>query len=207
MLERLFAYGKENNSWLVLSISFFIAGFAVAFTALGNNPQVLELIFAQMEKLMQLGEDVYSSHPLRGIYIILLNNTVASFSIIIFSFLLGLPALFSLFGNGTLLGAVAVLMAEQGISFPVFFFLGVLPHGIFELPAFFISASLGLKIGYHIVFPLTGETRRNSLKILVREAKGMAPAIMILLVVAACIEVVVTPAILGFFLANNAGFF
>jgi stage II sporulation protein M len=203
MLLRLRQFCKDNSSWLILSGGFFIAGFAIAFTALGNNPQVLELIFAQMEKLMKLGEEIYSAHPLQGIYLIFLNNTVATFSIILFSFLLGLPPLFSLFGNGTLLGAVAVLMAEQGISFPVFFFLGVMPHGIFELPAFFISASLGLKIGYHIVFPLPGETRRDSLKILIREVLHMAPVILILLVVAACIEVVITPSILQFFLPAN----
>ncbi len=207
MLMRLREFVKDNSSWLILSIGFFTAGFTVAFTALGNNPQVLELIFVQMEKLMQLGEEIYAAHPLQGIYLILLNNTVATFSIIIFSFLLGLPSLFSLFGNGTLLGAVAVLMAEQGISFPVFFFLGVMPHGIFELPAFFISASLGLKIGYHIVFPLPGETRRKSLKIIMREVVRMAPVILALLVVAACIEVVVTPAILQFFLPANATIF
>lgn len=200
MFVRFWTYVKNNGSWLILSCIFFAAGFAVALTALGSNPQVLELIFVQMEKLMKLGEDIYAAHPLQGIYMILLNNVVASFGIILFSFLLGLPSLFSLFGNGTLLGAVAVLMAEQGISFPVFFFIGVMPHGIFELPAFFISASLGLKIGYHIVFPLPGETRVNSLRILVREVMHMAPVILLLLVAAACIEVVVTPFILRFFL-------
>jgi stage II sporulation protein M len=207
MFMRLREFVSSNSSWLVLSFGFFTAGFAVAFTALGNNPQVLELIFVQMEKLMQLGEDIYAAHPLQGIYLILVNNTVATFGIILFSFLIGLPSLFSLFGNGILLGAVTVLMAEQGISFPVFFFLGVMPHGIFELPAFFISASLGLKIGYHIVFPLPGETRGESLKIMVREVRRMAPVIFILLVAAACIEVVVTPAILQYFLHTGTPIF
>ncbi len=206
MIARLRSYVRENVSWLLLACGFFTGGFLVALTALGSNPQAFNLILDQMEKLMELGENIYSSHPLQGIYLILLNNTVASFGIIIFSFLLGLPPLFSLFGNGTLMGVVAVLMAEQGISFPVFFFLGVLPHGILELPAFFISAALGLKIGYHIVFPLPGEKRLASLKILMHEVIKMAPVIFLLLAAAACIEVLVTPLILKSFLPAQINF-
>ncbi len=197
MISRLRDFGKENFSWLLLACGFFTAGYLVARTALGGNPLAFQLILEQLEKLMELGDDVYTSHPIRGIYLILLNNTVASFSIILFSVILGLPSLLSLFGNGTLMGVVAMLMAEEGISFPVFFFLGILPHGILELPAFFISAALGLKIGYHIVFPLPGESRVNSLKMNFREAAKMAPVIFLMLAAAACIEVLITPLILG----------
>jgi len=196
MVSRLRDFGKENSSWLVLSCVFFVAGYLVAVTALRNNPLAFQLILDQLERLMELGDSIYSSHPLRGIYLVLMNNTVATFSIILFSFILGLPPLFSLFGNGTLMGVVAILMQDQGLSFPAFFFLGILPHGILELPAFFISASLGLKIGYHVVFPLPGESRLNSLKILFQEVKRMAPVIFLLLAAAACIEVLVTPLLL-----------
>jgi stage II sporulation protein M len=196
MVARLRDFGKENSSWLFLACGFFVAGYLVAVTALRNNPLAFRLIMEQLERLMELGDSIYSSHPLRGIYLVLMNNTVATFSIILFSFILGLPPLFSLFGNGTLMGVVSILMRDQGISFPAFFFLGILPHGILELPAFFISASLGLKIGYHVVFPLPGESRLNSLKILWQEVKRMAPVIFLLLAAAACIEVLVTPLLL-----------
>ncbi len=205
MISRLRDFGRENSSWLLLALGFFIAGYLVALRALTGNPQAFHLILEQLERLMDLGEDIYSSHALRGIYLVLLNNTVATFSIILFAVILGLPPLFSLFGNGSLMGVVAVLMAEQGMSFPAFFVLGILPHGILELPAFFISAALGLKIGYHVVFPLPGETRLNSLKLNFREAAKMAPVIFLLLAAAACIEVLVTPLILGPYVPPGVG--
>jgi len=56
------------------------------------------------------------------------------------------PVLFSLF-NGYLLGFVALMAVnEQG-------FLSlwrIFPHGIFELPAVFISLGLGMKLGSFI---------------------------------------------------------
>lgn len=207
MISRIREYSRENQSWLILALGFFAAGYLVASTALKNNPQAYQLVMAQLEHLVELGTTIYTAHPLRGIYLILLNNTIATFGILLFSFILGLPPLFSLFGNGTLMGVVAVLMAEQGISFPVFFFLGILPHGILELPAFFISASLGLKIGYHVIFPLPGETRVSGLKLMVREAVKMAPVIFLLLAVAACVEVLVTPLILAPFVPGETGLF
>ena len=204
MLSRIKAFTRENLSWLIIACIFFMFGYFLTYYTLGRYPEAMsQLITPQMEKLSELGQEIYTSHPLQGIYHMFSNNAIASFGIILFSFFLGLPPLFSLVGNGALIGAVSFILAEQNISFLPFFIYGILPHGIFELPAFIFSAALGLKIGYHVLFPLPGEGRINSMKILYREVLRMTPVIVILLVIAACVEVLVTPLILDFFLPTD----
>lgn len=47
--------------------------------------------------------------------------------------------------NALLLGAFAALYQHHGIGLGVYF-IGILPHGIFELPALILSCALGLLI-------------------------------------------------------------
>ena len=84
-------------------------------------------------------------------------------------------------------------LAGEGISILSFTVLGILPHGIFEIPAFIISAAFGLKLGYHLIFPLTGKKRGESLVTIWREYWSVFPLIMNLLILAAIVEVLVTP--------------
>jgi stage II sporulation protein M len=53
------------------------------------------------------------------------------------------PVLFAIF-NGYLLGVVASLTVSQEGFFSL---LQLFPHGIFELPAVFISLGMGVKLG------------------------------------------------------------
>lgn len=199
MLYRLKFFTKKNLNWLCLAVAFYLLGFALTFFALENVPNGSELIFQQLEQLEDLAQEIFSVNPLYGIVRLFIHNTTASFSIIIFSFIIGLPPLLSLLGNGSMLGIIAVLMSQSDINFLPFLFYGIVPHGIFELPAFFISAALGLKVGYHIIFPLPDKGRIESIKEIWKEIMYMAPTILALLLIAAIIEVLITPGILSHF--------
>ncbi len=78
---------------------------------------------------------------------IFLNNLQSSFYGMIFGVLLGIFPMIAAIANGYLLGFVASISVENG-GFLVLWRL--LPHGIFELPAVFISLGLGLKFGMFI---------------------------------------------------------
>ncbi len=205
MLLKVKNYFAENPSWLSLSLLLFLAGFFLAFYTLQKVPDAFGYFNSQIKSLTELGDEVFSSSPAAGIYLLLSNNMIASFSVLLFSFFLGLPPLIGLIGNGSLLGVVAFILSEQGIKIIPFFIFGVLPHGIFELPAFFISASLGLKIGYHIIFPYPGCGRLETLKQLWQEIVRMVPAIFLLLLIAAAVEVLLTPYIIQWFLPTVSG--
>ena len=78
---------------------------------------------------------------------ILLNNLQSSFFGMIFGVLLGILPVIVIIANGYLLGFVASISIEaEG----VLILWRLLPHGVFELPAVFISLGLGLKLGTFI---------------------------------------------------------
>ncbi len=82
---------------------------------------------------------------------IFLNNLQSSFFGLIFGVLFGIFPLIATVVNGYLLGFIAS-MSVEGEGFLIL--LRILPHGIFELPAIFISLALGLKLGINLIVNL-----------------------------------------------------
>mgnify|MGYP001563260883 CR=1 FL=1 len=75
------------------------------------------------------------------------NNLQASFLGLITGIILGIYPVVAAVVNGYLVGFVGVLSVNEG-GFSVL--LRLLPHGIFELPAIFISLGMGIKLGTFI---------------------------------------------------------
>lgn len=125
---------------------------------------------------------------------IFLNNLQASLLMVLGGITLGLLTAFALFTNGVLIGFVATpAVAETGLFGTL---LLLVPHGIFELPAVFIAAAIGFRVAVLLGNRLRGHrdqlrptpTEQHQLGVLA----GVAIA---LLVVAAVVEVYVTPAL------------
>ena len=100
--------------------------------------------------------------------------------------------LFSAFLNGGLIGWFA---REEG---PIILF-AIVPHGLFELPAFFISAAIGLKLGREV---LKKEGDRHLKNEFGKALRAFFTLILLLLVIAAIIEsalIVLLPLLLDSF--------
>lgn len=124
---------------------------------------------------------------------IFLNNLIKGFLIVVFGTLFGLaPAVF-IFSNGEMIGLV-LGVSKLGIG-PLKVILGLLPHGILEVPAIIMSSGYGLWLGYRFwrfVF------FREPFKIYFSYAlKRYVRIIVPLLLVAAIIETFITPLVLG----------
>jgi stage II sporulation protein M len=103
----------------------------------------------------------------------------------------GLLSLFGLFVNGLLVGAVVGLVVQQ-TSWAVVL-AALLPHGVIELSAFFMAASIGLRVPHRVVRYLfawdeTPITRAEAVELAV-----LSVVMVVMIVVAAWIEVNVTP--------------
>jgi len=127
-----------------------------------------------------------------------LNNTRAMAVI----FLAGLFS-FSVLGvlfyivNIALIGGVYGFLELLGMSPLPIFAAGVLPHGVFELPALLIGSAAVLYMGAAIVTPQTGKSMGEVIIELMADwAKVFVGLVMPLLAVAALIEAYVTPNIL-----------
>ncbi len=104
--------------------------------------------------------------------------------------------------NIGLIGAVFALLQLLSIQLPgihpwSIFFAGVVPHGIFELPALMIGSAVVLYMGVAIVTPQLGKSLGEViLELLADWAKIFLGVVIPLLAIAAVIEAYITPALL-----------
>lgn len=127
-------------------------------------------------------------------FAIFLNNAFLSLLFLVLGLALGvLPVLFIAF-NGYIVGVIVYLIAqERGL---LFILLGLLPHGILELPMVFLAAGIGLRLGHQVFSALIGrptQIKREFKEGLMFYFRWILP----LLLVAAIIETFITPILLS----------
>ncbi len=127
------------------------------------------------------------------------NNIRASFYTLVYGLLpfIYLPAL-ALGLNSMLLGALASYYAHTGLSL-AYFFVGVLPHGIFELPALVISIALGLHLCEKITQRLRHKVHGIVLPAINDAMRVMLFVCLPLLLIASLVEAYITPLLLKLF--------
>ncbi len=127
------------------------------------------------------------------------NNLQATAVSILYGFIpfLYLPAL-SLGANAMLLGVMGGYYVNNGHSLLVYL-AGILPHGIFELPALIIS----LALGFYLCEVVVTYVRKNTKGIVGTALRNIARVFLFwvvpLLMVAAATEAYITPLILHLF--------
>ncbi|MBU3906714.1 MAG: stage II sporulation protein M [Nanoarchaeota archaeon] len=131
-------YLRESSKFVYISIGIFFL-----FAILGYFFPVFfkEEIIKFIQELINQTKDMGQLELTRFIF---LNNLQSSFLGLFFGLLFGIFPIAVAIVNGYVLGFVSsITIGEEG--FLVLWRL--LPHGIFELPAVFISLGLGLKLG------------------------------------------------------------
>jgi len=114
-----------------------------------------------------LEEIVDKTENLTGIglfFFIFLNNALTSLSAMALGLLLGIFPLIVTLSNGVILGFVLERTAHLA-GFHEWW--RILPHGIFELPAIFISLALGLKLGISPLINYISHYKKNNLSMII----------------------------------------
>ena len=188
---------SKNITWILIAAFLFAVGIAIATVIpfdmsvlLEETPRSDETFQQTTDVISKIGELVTQT-PVIGAIILFVNNLVAGLVAFIFGLMAGIPTVFSMLLNGFIVGSVSADLISQGA--PVGFILaGLLPHGIPELFAIFICAGLGLKLGYHVILKPIGGGRRETFGFVWSEMKTVLPLVVVLLFVAAFIEVFAT---------------
>lgn len=125
------------------------------------------------------------------------NNLRAMVLGILYGFIpfLYLPAL-ALGVNAAILGMLASLIDGQWLLLAA----GILPHGIFELPALFLSLAAGLCLCKNINVYIRKNEKGVMKPLLLNILRVVALLVLPLLVIAAVMETYVTPALMQLFL-------
>ena len=137
---------KESLQYLKLSKKpiYFIA-LLFLFTIIIGYSYAFSLSGLLTPFLKELVDKTENLNPLELILFIFQNNAITSFLAVASGIFLGIFPLIITITNGIILGYV-IERTTQLASFTELWRL--FPHGIFELPAVFISLGLGIKLGY-----------------------------------------------------------
>ncbi len=175
-LKEGWSYLNESWKYVWIAIGLFVLFSVVGFVFADKLGFIDEI-------LRDLLEDVEGLSSFEMIVYILGNNAQSAFFAIIFGSLFGVVPILNAVFNGVVLGYV--LEGVYGVA-GIWEFWRLLPHGIFELPAIFISLGLGIKLG---MFPFTRGDKWKEFKMrLVNSLVVFVSIILPLLIVAAVIE-------------------
>ena len=99
--------------------------------------------------------------------------------------------------NVGLVGGVLGVFHVIGYSPTLLFVAGLLPHGLFEIPALILTSATVLRAGAVFVMPQTGKSMGQiAVELVADSAKILLGFVIPLLVIAAVVEAYITPAIL-----------
>lgn len=181
----------------LLAMALAIAlGFALGLASPETVNQVLEQFMAMVEDA-----GIMDSAGNISPFGLLTNNWSAMLLAVVYGFVpfLYLPAI-SIVSNGLLIGLLAAWYHSSGISMGLYL-AGILPHGIFELPALIIAAACGVCLCRNMGRMVTSSPRKIPMVELLSDLlRVLLFLIMPMTVAAAFLEAYVTPVIMALFL-------
>lgn len=193
---------KENRSWLIMAAAIFTICAVVFYYSTAAAQQTAEETFENhLNQLFELFSFILETKPVIGALFLFMNNYLSMVQMLLLGVVAGISPLITLGFNGALVGMLLSLTVQEGLPLLPLIIFGILPHGIFELFAFFLCGAFGLKFGYHcIASPLPGKTRLESYRHIWKEAISVLPLVTALLLAAAFIEIMITAKLIKQFL-------
>lgn len=183
---------REYGLYILSSFGFFALGGLIAMLMVSLNVDNANFFLPQ-EVIDSISSGKMGggqwNYPLVS-SLIMVNNISVALRAFVFGITLGLGTIYVLFQNGALLGALTTLVYLHGD--PVNYWSLILPHGIIELTAIFISGAAGLIIAKSILLP--GEySRKHSLINGAKRAISLIMGVVVMLIIAGIIEGFFTP--------------
>ncbi len=121
---------------------------------------------------------------------IMTNNITVCFLTFAGGVTAGLFTLFELYNNGMMLGVIATLCAQHGMSLSLWSFIA--SHGALELPSIMLAGAAGLRLGSGILFPGLLR-RREAIATAGAEAVQLVAGTIPLLIIAGTLEAFLSP--------------
>jgi len=185
--KRYKEYFFSLKRFIIISAAFFVFSIIYGYFSAYSSPEEAKNTLIEFEKIFA---SVLESSTFMQFIFIFLNNTFSLFLSIALGLVFGIAPFIYLFSNGMLLG-VFVFLWQQEFALSEFL-IGILPHGIIEIPLLIVSAAIGLKIGKAVidkVFKKKGEVKPEVKIGLDFFIKVMIP----LALIAAAVEAYITP--------------
>lgn len=168
----------------------FLAAFGVFLGGVVAGAAATSMI--GVESLQQYATDE-SVFPTFTFTAILVNNLVALGVDALGLVTVGLVSVLMLFLNGLIIGVIVVAGLEQ--ASPLLLAALVVPHGVIELPAFFLVGGMAFRVYHRLARYLMGYDDAPLTRVELFEMAVLLGVAVVMIVVAAAVEVYLTPEI------------
>ena len=177
--------------WIFVAVFLFGTGLVFGLATSANNSLPSEYITAFEEQSASI---LALPKPLIALFLFL-KNTLALLVSFALSPIFCLIPILALIINGWMIALVSTLVIkEESLGFLL---AGLLPHGIFELPALILGQAAALSFGAVVIIALFKRERRNLLLPSLKQNLRYLVVALALLLPAAIIETYITPLLLG----------
>ncbi|HBD95269.1 MAG: hypothetical protein A2015_16245 [Spirochaetes bacterium GWF1_31_7] len=184
----------------LFSILLFLIIVIIGFSIISKTPEYAELLLSgamydqamiDLENLSSFKnfDSIPSDQRSQMSLYIWLNNTKVSLLAFVLGITAGVGTIFILCFNSMMITGLAVIYYLNGHFLD--FFSTIMIHGSLELPAIFLASASGLSIGKAMIFP-GKQSKSENIKKTVSKAFTLLIGIIILLLIAALIEGLIT---------------
>lgn len=182
---------QDNKPWFRFVLQWFMLAAIVGGATFLFKPSLIT-------QIANIFKDKFGEFPAENFALarqIFYQNTIACMLALIGGIFFGITSYIIILFNGFIIGFVvtALLFAPGNLGRNILYILaGLAPHGIFELPAFWIASGLGIRLGTEYLGRSKKGSRGATFKMnLFRVAKA-APVVISLLAIAAIFEVFIS---------------
>lgn len=175
---------------LIITVILFTAATAVGWIGTAHTPAIGEQLLSLFQK--EVAGQLTVTNPPDTCAKLLANNLEACILLFLGGMSFGLVTLFILSLNGIVIGAVTEIVSHGHSA--LFIAAALFPHGIFEIPAFLIAASLGFCMAQSLMGEWYGAGDTTTAA--GRYAKIFLCSVLPLIIVAAIVEAFITPAVI-----------
>ena len=173
--------------YLFLSCAMFLLFIVTGYWTSHANPETGDVVYEIFEEMV-VAEVISDSAPVMA-FQIFINNLQICMLVFLGGATFGLLTIFLLMVNGILIGILIEVMLRDMSAAALL--VGLLPHGIFEIPAILVSTALGMIMARGLWEELAGNG--NVLDAAKAAGKLFLLYVVPLILIAACIEGFVTP--------------
>lgn len=157
-------YLSEIKGYIYLSAAIFSVSVVTGYLYAQFLPEKASEFFSTLQQVM--------AHRFGGmesgfmVLAIFVNNLIATSMMLVLGVFFGFLPSFGLVVNGIILGVVGYVVKKES----VLLLFSIIPHGIFEIPVFLVSAAIGLRLGHQAVRKLF---QGNEIRVLEELRRGV----------------------------------
>jgi stage II sporulation protein M len=175
---------------IIITFLLFFATLTVGWVGSLQNPAVGENLMKLFEK--EVAGQINGDNPFDMCIKLFFNNIEACILLFLGGASFGILTIFIMSLNGIVIGAIMEIIHKDHSW--TFIAAALIPHGIFEIPAFILAGALGILLAQSLVAEWYGGGDAAG------EAQNLARIFVVyvlpLVVIAACVEAFITPVII-----------